>query len=244
MNRFLILVKGELARFNKYNVTTVSVLITIVWFLLLFFIDDLDILSTMLPFILVVDATMMSVIFVGSVMFFEKSESTVSTMLVTPVTNRELILSKAVANTIHTFISSLAIVLVFHFVKNVEINWFLISFALLIGIFWHSLLGFVFSYHSKDFTTMLVNVMFYNFLITIPAALNFFNVVFKGEVWEHVLIILPTQATIKLIMAGFNQPIEWAYWLSLAFMLISGILGTLYYVFPKFKEYAVRQSGV
>ena len=68
---------------------------------MLFFIEDDAILNQMLPFILMVDATMMSVLFVGSIMFFEKSEQTISTILVTPTTYHEQILSKAIANTVH-----------------------------------------------------------------------------------------------------------------------------------------------
>ncbi|HBG32157.1 MAG TPA: ABC transporter permease, partial [Acholeplasmataceae bacterium] len=106
-NRLLILTKGELQRLTKYNVTTISFVVAVVWFLLLFFIDDIDIFSSMLPFIVIVDATMLAVIFIGAIMFFEKTESTISSMLVTPVKNSDLILSKAISNTIHTTMSTL-----------------------------------------------------------------------------------------------------------------------------------------
>jgi fluoroquinolone transport system permease protein len=244
MNRLFILIKGELQRLNKYHVTTVSFIVAIIWFLLLYFIDDIDILKMMLPFVIMVDATMMSVIFVGSIMFFEKTESTFSTMLVTPVTNQELILSKAIANTIHNLLSTLLIILVFYIVKGVEVNWFFMIIALVLSIFFHSLLGFVFSFHSKDFTSMLVNVMIYSFLFTIPSALNFFGFIFKGEVWEHILLIAPTQAALKLIEVGFNSSIELKSVIGFLVLLIGSILGYRFYILPKFKEYAVRQSGV
>jgi len=244
MSRLMILIKGELQRLNKYHVTTVSFIVAILWFLLLFFIDDLDILKMMLPFVIMIDATMMSIIFIGAVMFFEKTESTFSTMLVTPVTNKELILSKAIANTIHNLFSSILIILVFFFVKGIDVNWFFIVIALTLSIFFHSLLGFVFSFHSKDFTSMLVNVMIYTFLFTIPSALNFFGFIFKGEVWEHILLIAPTQSAIKLIEVGFGAPIELKTVIGFFLLLLGSVIGFIYYVLPKFKEYAVRQSGV
>jgi len=243
-NHLITLIKGELQRLNKYNVTTISFVVAIIWFLFLYFIKDNGLLSQLLPMVIVIDASMMSIIFIGAIMFFEKTESTFSTMLVTPVSNRDLILSKTIANTIHTVLSSLLIVAVFYFVRDVQINWFLIVLALVVSVFFHSLLGFVFSFHSKDFTSMLVGVMSYTFIFATPSLLNNFNLVFKGEVWEYVFLILPTQATIKLIEVGFGAPIEAKFYISLGVLLIMGTLGYFFYILPKFKEYAVKQSGV
>ncbi len=244
MNKLLILIRGELVRLTKYHVTTVSFLVALVWFLLLFFIDDQDLLMQMLPFVIIIDATMMSIIFIGSVMFFEKTEQTFSTLLVTPVTNEQLILSKAIANTIHTMFSSSLILLVFFFVKDVDIAWHFMIPALALSVFMHSLLGFVFSFHSKDFTTLLVNVMIYAFVITIPVILHYFNFILKADIWDTLLLIVPTQASIKIIEAGFNQTLDYQMLISAIVLLLYTILGYFFYVKPKFKEYAVKQSGV
>ena len=244
MSKLLVLIKGELQRLNKYNVTTISFVVAIIWFLLLYFIDDMDILATMLPFIIVVDATMMSILYIGAMMFFEKTESTISTMLVTPVSNKEMILSKVIANTIHMLFSSMLIIIVFFFLKNVEVNWILVILSLILSISFHSLLGFMFSFHSKDFTSMLVGVMMYSFIFLIPPTLNLFNILFKGEVWEHILLILPTQAAIKMIEVGFGADIEIKFFISLAVLCIGGYMLYRLYILPKFKDYAVKQSGV
>jgi len=244
MSRLLILIQGELQRLTKYHVTTISFLVTLIWFLLLYFIDDSQVLAMLLPFVIIIDATMMSIIFIGSIMFFEKTESTFSTMLVTPVTNQEMILSKTIANTIHSFISCMAIIIIFHLVKGVDVAWFYVAIALILSIAFHSLLGFAFAFHSKDFTSMLVNVMIYNFLFLIPTALNFFNIVLKGEIWEHVLLIAPTQAAVKLIQVGFGEPLALKSIIAFLILLVGGILGYRYYILPKFKAYAVKQSGV
>lgn len=244
MNKLLLLIKGELQRLNKYNVTIISFVVAIIWFLLLYFIDDIDVLSRMLPFIIVVDATMMSILYVGAMMFFEKTEFTISTMLVTPVSHRDMILSKVIANTIHTLFSSMLIILVFFFLKNVEVNWFLIILALVLSVSFHSLLGFIFSYKTKDFTAMLVGVMIFSFVFLIPPSLYFFKILLKGEIWEYILIILPTQSAINLIEAGFGSPITLKFYLSLIILSLGGFLLFQFYVLPKFKDYAVRQSGV
>ena len=244
MSKLLTLIKGELTRLTKYHVTTVSVLVAFVWFLLLFFLDDQDLMMQMLPFVVIIDATMMSIIFIGSVMFFEKIEATFSTMLVTPVSNEQLILSKAIANTLHSMFTSTLVIIVFFFVKDVDVVWYIIIPALALSIFMHSLLGFVFSFHSKDFTSLLVNVMIYSFVLTIPVVLHYFDLILKADIWDTLLLVIPTQAAIKLVEAGFGGAIDFKFYVSIIFLLAYSILGYFYYVKPKFKEYAVKQSGV
>lgn len=243
-HRILVLIKGELQRLVKYNVVTVSLVVALLWFGLLYFVDDVDILASLLPFIILVDATMMSILYIGAMMFFEKTESTISTMLVTPVTNSEMILSKVIANTIHMLLSSMLIIIVFFFIKDVDVNWLWIIIALILSVALHSLLGFAFSFHTRDFTTMLVAVAAYTIIFLIPSALNSFDILFKGEVWEHVLLIVPSQAALKLIEVGFGAPIEAKFYISLALTLFGGIALYKFYILPKFKAYAVRQSGV
>lgn len=244
MNRLLFLVQSELVRLNKYKVTLVSFLVAIIWFLLLFFIEDNNLLNQILPFILTVDATMMSIIFIGSVMFFEKSEQTVSTILVTPTTYHEQILSKVIANTIHMLLSSLMILLIFLFLRSVDMNLFILIPVLMLSIMAHSLLGFVFSYHSKDFTSMLMFVMTYSLIFIIPSVLYQFNIFFTETYWKYILILSPSQATAYLMEWGLTGVIEIESVVAFIYLMFLSILGYIFYVHPKYKYYAVKQSGV
>ena len=69
-HRLLVLIKGELQRLVKYNVVIVSLVVTLIWFLLLYFLDDVELIVSMLPFIVLVDVTMMSILYIGAMMFF------------------------------------------------------------------------------------------------------------------------------------------------------------------------------
>jgi fluoroquinolone transport system permease protein len=238
------LIKGELLRLNKYRVTTVSLLVAFVWGLVLYFIDDMNILEQMLPTIIMIDATMMSVIFIGSIMFFEKSEQTISTLLVTPTSMDEQILSKVIANTIHMLLSSMLIILVFYFVKGVTVNFFWMIPILIISIAFHSLLGYVFSYHSKDFTSMLLGVMMFIIFLSIPSILHQFNILFKGDFWRYALLITPAQASAELIALGFGGEFTLASAISLVWLIVAGTLGYIFYIKPAYRAYAVRQGGI
>ena len=242
-NRLLYLIKGELLRLVKYRVVTISFLLALLWGIILFFVD-LEIFEVVLPMIVLIDATMMSMMYIGSVMFFEKKESTMSSMLVTPSKNSELILSKILANTIHNFFSSALIIAVFVIIKDVQVNYFLIIIGIILVTLFHTTLGLFLSYYQKDFTSLLMTVMTFSFVFLIPTILVSVNV-FKGEAWDYILLINPVHSASIIISNSFlpNQ-LDWQFYLSLAYLLVLGIVMYRFLVLPKFKNYAVSISGV
>jgi fluoroquinolone transport system permease protein len=244
-NRLIVLVKGELQRLNKYNMTSISILVAIIWGVILFFVNS-NILEYLLPLVLMMDATMMAIMYVGSVMFFEKSESTISTMLVTPVSNKELLLSKLIANTLHNMFASALIIIVFVIFKDVQLNYFLIILAIVISTAFHTLLGIVMAYYQKDFTGMLVNIMIFMFALGIPSILFTLGVI-SGDVWEFVLLLNPIQSATLLINGAFTDygfVFDYKYYFSLGYLLIGGILLYKLIALPRFQDYAVKESGV
>lgn len=252
-SRLWVLIKGELVRLNKYGVFSISILVAFIWGVVLFLVSD-DILGTMLPFVLFLDATMMSVMYIGAEMHFEKSESTISTMLVTPVTNNELVFSKILANLIHNLTASLLIIGVFFaagkldFINEIGFNLLLVILGIVIATATFTVTGLVLSYYQKDFTDMLVNMFAMVIFLMIPSVLLLFGVI-EGEIWENVMLANPLQAAQNIISGGFyNQAGEidlgYEYFVSLAYMFFGGIAMFFFVAIPKFQDYAVRQSGV
>ena len=242
-NRLIYLIKGELLRLIKYRVITISVLLASLWSIILFFVE-LDIFQVVLPMIILVDATMMSMMYIGAVMFFEKKESTMSSMLVTPSKNSELILSKIIANTIHNFLSSALIVAVFIIIKEVQVNYFLITIAIILVTLFHTSLGLFLSYYQKDFTSLLMMVMTFSFLLVIPSILVMVGV-FNDPAWDYILLINPVHSASIIISNSFlPNTIDWQFYTSIGYLLIFGIVLYRFLILPKFKDYAVSISGV
>ena len=242
--KMFTLLKGELVRLNKYNVTTITIAITFVWFIILYFVEDNGALNTLLPMIILVDTAMMSIIYIGSVLFFEKSEFTISTLLVTPVKYADHIIAKVLAITIETIFSSLLIVLVFYFIRDITVVWWALAIALILPTMLASLVGFAISYHTKDFTSLLSWVMGYVFLTFIPIILNYMDLVFKGDFWRYFFLILPVGSALEITAVAIGEPITLAFYIALGVTFISTGLLYFLYVLPKFKDYAVKQSGV
>jgi len=243
MNRLLILIKGELSRLHKYNFTSISFLVAIVWGVILYFLDDAR-LSTILPFVLMLDATLMAVMYVGAVMYFEKNESTISTLLVTPITNGELILSKVISYTIHNLFSAALIVLAFELIRDLDINYFLLIIGIVLSTMFHTIAGICLSYYQKDFTSMLVQIMMISFALLIPSILMQFGVL-KGEGWNIINYINPINNAQTIIAGGFNGfEHGFDYFYSLGYLFVGAILLYKLIALPKFQNYAIKQSGV
>ena len=248
-SRLWILVKGELDRLNKYGVFSISILVAVIWGTVLFLVNE-AVLSSILPMVLLLDATMMSVMYIGAEMHFEKTESTISTMLVTPVTNGELVLSKVLANTIHNLVSSGLIIAVFFaagkldFAADLGINLIILLLGVIITTAAFTIAGLVLSYYQKDFTGMLVNMFIIVIFLMVPSILLMFNVI-QGEIWENIMLANPIQAAQEVINAGFEgYEFTFRYYVSLGYMLFGGIGFYFLLAIPGFQNYAVKQSGV
>lgn len=250
MSRLGVLVKGELSRLQKYGVFNVSLFVAVMWGAILFLIES-DYLAIFLPLILLLDATMMSVMYIGAEMHFEKTESTISTMLVTPSTNAEIVASKALANTIHNLISSLLIIGVFwgagklEFIVDPGIKIIPLLIAVISITTAFTIWGLILSYYQKDFTDMLVSVFMIAIFLMLPAFLYEFGVI-KGDIWADILLINPIQAAQEVLRGGFDtgEALTYKYWISISYMVFGAILSYIFLAVPKFQGYAIRQSGV
>lgn len=241
--KILVLVQGELTRLHKYNLTTVSVIVALMWGGMLFFLGD-DLLGSLLPLVILMDATVMALMYVGAIMYYEKSESTISTLLVTPVSNNDLLLSKVIANTLNNMFSSALIIIVFSFLSDITINYFFITISIILATAVHTIIGICLSYTTKDFTSMLMRVISFAFLLMIPSLLYNFDIL-NGLFWEIINLVNPINAALEIIAASFNHAeIGWKFYTSLGYLLIGGPLLYKIYALPKFQDYAVRQSGV
>lgn len=241
--KLIVLIQGELIRLHKYNLTTISVVVALMWGGMLYFVGD-ELLSSLLPMVILMDATMMALMYVGAIMYFEKSESTISTLLVTPVSNQELLLSKVIANTLHNIFSSALIITVFAIISEITINYFLITIAIIISTAVHTIIGICLSYTTKDFTRLLMRVISFAFLLMVPSLLLYFDVI-EGIFFEVINLFNPINAALELIVGSFNDAtLGWEFFVSLAYLLIGAPILYYFYALPKFQEYAVRQSGV
>lgn len=241
MNNFKVLLKGELDRMQKYHILGASVLVSLIWVAVMHFtaIENVDYIF---PLLLFFDATMMAMLMVGVTMFFEKQEGTLKTLLVSPISKVEYILAKSMANVLSSIISLVILYAYAWFFKDLSVNLIGIFAAVFLIAFFHALFGFILMYNTRDFTSLLMGIMAYAFIVMIPVVLNEIGVL-TGDIVEKALYILPTKASSTLLFATTGVGETWEIVFSACYLLVA--IAVLYHIVKsKFDEFAVKESGV
>lgn len=240
----LKLIQGELFRLQKYNVTLMTLLVALIWSAMLYFIDNDVLLMSLLPLIVLIDVTMMSLMYTGAILYFEKSEMTMPSLLVTPASDDELILSKVLANVIHQTLSTLLVVVAFMLIRAIEVNlWLLIPMMMTI-VALHTLFGFVLTYHSKGFTGMLTNLMVIIIVLSVPTILLNFEILSLSPLLSYLLLLSPFEQASQIITSIFTNTYNALFYVSIGLTFIYFISIYMLYVKPKYKTFVQKGSGV
>lgn len=240
MNSFGTLLSGELQRMKKYNILTVSFLVALIWIGVLYFVEIEDITSVV-PLLVFIDATSMSMLMVGATMFYEKQEGTIKTLLVSPISKSEYILAKAFANITSNIITIILIYGYARIFKEINLNFFGLLSSVILIAFFHSLVGFIFTYNTKDFTEMLMGMMKYIFIFAIPVLLEQMGLI-KNKKIDKILYIIPTKSSSILLKSTAGGLESWKIWFSLIYLVIASIL-LFFIVWKKFDDFAIKESG-
>lgn len=240
MNKFATLVQGELLRLRRYNLFAASIFVSAVWVAILHFIDIEDI-TNFVPMLVFMDVSVMAMLLVGVTFIYERDEGTIRTMLVSPISKSEYILAKMTSN-IMTSALSLTIMYIYSKIfKVIEINYFVLLGVVILVSFFHSLIGFLLTYYSKDFTDLLMAVMKLFFVLTLPVILDEFNIV-TNEIFRKVVYLLPTKSAFILLKATTGGLNTWNVAASLIYLLLGSTV-LFYLVWKNFDQYALKESG-
>ncbi len=241
MSRLSILVKGEFDRLNKYNLFTAHFVVLLFWILLAWFLEG-EVLRSFIPVIFLMESVMMTVLLVGATLFYEKKEHTINSIMISPVTENEYLLSKVVASVLNMMITVILISVAVYIIKGVTYNYLLLVPAVIIVTVVHSLIGIRFSYSSKDFTSLLVTFMVYVFIFLMPSVFAVLEII-SPEVARY-LILLPPEASSILISTGFQDVELWRILFGYGYLVVLGFLLFKYEIKPKFNEYLMKETGV
>lgn len=238
------LVSGELSRLKKYNVTLVTLLVVLMWSILLYFIEDSTLFNTILPYVVVADITFMPLLYVGAILFFEKSESTLFSLSVTPVSDTLMIWSKIVASVIHQFIATSLVIVVFVIIKDIQMSLIPLMFVVILSIALYTLLGFAFSFKSKDFTTMLTYVMVVMICLSVPSVLISLELIIVPDFVSYVLLLNPFESTLYVITSVFSQSYTLKTYLGITIQIVWFFCMYVFYVKKYYLTFIQKGSNI
>ncbi len=241
MPNLSVLVKGELDRLNKYNLFKANFVVLLFWVVTALFLEG-EVLLAFLPVIFLMDSVMMTVLLVGATLFYEKKEHTINSIMISPVSEDEYLLTKILVNIINSLITVAFISAAVYLIKGVTYNYLLLIPAVILVTIVHTLIGIRFSYSAKDFTSLLVNFIVYTFLFLMPSVFAALGLI-SAEI-ARFLIILPPEASRMLISTGFQDVELWKILFGYGYLILLAVLLYRFAVKPGFNEYLMKETGV
>lgn len=241
MRNFLVLLLGEMQRLQRYNIITASAVVALLWIGVLYLTEIPDI-TFIFPLLLFVDTTSMAMLMVGATIFFEKQEGSLRTLLVTPINKFDYLMTKSIVTILSSVITLVILYLYAVNFKELSLNFFgLLGSVILVSLF-HSLVGFLLTYNSRDFTGLLVNMFKYVFVFMFPTILEYINII-RHDLVEKILYIAPTRAAMLLLYAPTGEIALWELIYALAYMGFGSII-LFVIALKQFNQFAAKESGV
>lgn len=241
MNNLPVLLSGELQRMQRYNILTGSFVVALFWVGALHFLEATAVTS-LLAVLLLMDAVTMPILLVGVAMFFERQEGALKSMLVAPISKAEYILAKVLTIALSSVMTLALLYLYVRFYRGVSINVLFLGAVVVIVSAFHSLVGFLATYTSRDFTSLLMRVMVYFFVLGIPILLEQVGLI-ASPLFSNILYLLPTKAAMELFNGAMDGSNLGQVLYGLGYFATVGLL--LYRLaLRKFEGFAEKESGV
>lgn len=242
MEKIKHLVTGEFTRLTKYNLFTASLVVALVWVGIGYFLE-IEEFKQFLPFVFLMESSAMTSLLVGAEMFYEKKEHTISSMLISPMTETEYLLGKIIANILNILLIFVIIGVSLYFFKDFLFNFHWLFIGIVLVSSYYVFVGVLLSYISKDFTALLMNYMVLMIVLVLPSIFVLLGILPQSTI--DFIFWTPTEVTLRLLNASFNSTFDGIQYL-LDSVYIIGLSFILYkfLVLPNFKAYATKDLGV
>ncbi len=232
------LIGGEFRRLVSYKLLARSFATGIIWLLVFVFISTEE-AGTVAPMLIFVDVSIVLMMLLGASFYLEQQENTIKSMMVMPVSSWQILLSKAVSSLALALISVSVTCAAVYFIHAISFNYALLLLFVILAVAAHAAIGFSLALLGKNLGSMLIMVIVYNLLFTIPTILFSMNIIDTNYEW--VLMISPSHAAKTLFTSVVSGELEWGRTLfSCVYLPVLSAALMKFVVHPKFKNRAVR----
>jgi fluoroquinolone transport system permease protein len=236
MKKIFALIKGEVIRLWRYQITLFGLIVSAIWIILLAVVSKEE-ANALLPQLIVLDAGLMAIILLGASYFYEKQEGTMKAILVSPTSPAVLLSAKIIGTIMGNLLSVFLMWLTMLVVHQSVFPIFTALGLVIIITLTHLSIGYVLIYWSKDFMDLLLKYTFVVLILLVPTILVSLNILTDGL--ENLAYLSPTYSGQILISQLWQAPTES---IGFAWMLI--ILYPLglfpFYILPQFRKEAIR----
>ena len=218
------LFRGEMKRMVNYKILPVSIATSMIW-VMLFWLLSASEAQRFAPLLLYMDAGVMSLLLAGAFHHLERTDGTVKTMLVLPVSTGQVILAKALAAAAIGLVSAAIVSAALYFLHGIVLRFAALVPAVAAAAMAHAALGLVIALRARDFSGTLGGVMLFILLLFVPAILLELGVIPRSAVWL-VMLSPSASGTEALNYAARNNADALKAWAGILYL--AALAGALY----------------
>jgi fluoroquinolone transport system permease protein len=212
MKKWIHAFRWDLLREWRYNIIAVALVVTAIYVALIRLLPLTEVMSgKLLVFFIFNDPTALGMLFVGSLILFERADRTLYALAITPISTQTYLWSKNLTLTAIAIVCSLIMAYLGHGVSIRPL--FLIAGVGLSSLLF-TFIGMAVVASCRTFNEYILKVA----AVLIPTALPFLNFFeLTDTYWWY---IVPTQASLKLMEASFYPVSNVDIWYSLLYLLL------------------------
>lgn len=195
MTQLKTMLKWDVILQSRYKIIHLSILSVIVYYMSLVAIPSLN-TTEFKTLYLIMDPTLIGIMFVGALVLFEKTENTLQALTVTPMETRTYFLSKIISLTILSVVSGFLFVFLSH---GIDFHYFYMIAGIVLTSIFLILLGFLLVARCRSINEYLALMMIAFLLLFVPPLIDL------SGIYENVVFYLwPSQASFLLFNGVFG----------------------------------------
>lgn len=202
MKRLQTAISWDIRLQAKYGLYVAGFVVTAMWTSLLYFLPAHS-LQYAIPLVLFGDLAIVGYLFIGAMMFFEKGQGSIEAVIITPLREREYILSKMISILVYVLGSTLLMVGFLSLLRAFDVNFLMLLLSAVVISLFFTELGFYFTSKFKSFTDFLLPTSMMLIVLSVPL-IDFFGFTGQSPV-RYVFYLWPTYGQMKLLQAAFGN---------------------------------------
>lgn len=195
MTQLKTMLKWDVILQSRYKIIHLSILSVIIYYMSLVAVPSINTIEFKTLY-LVMDPTLIGIMFVGALVLFEKTENTLQALIVTPMETRTYFFSKIISLTVLSLVSGFLFVFLAH---GIQFHYLYMIAGIVLTSIFLILLGFLMVARCKSINEYLGLMILAFLLLFVPPLLDI------SGIYEHVVFYLwPSQAAFLLFDGVFG----------------------------------------
>ena len=236
MNALQNMLKWDFILQARYKLIHIAMLSIIIYFIATEAIPEIN-TPTMHVTMLFFDPALIGIMFVGALILFEKSENTISSLIVTPLNISTYLQSKIITLTTLAVLSATLLTVLNAVFHEITFNLVYLYLGIVLTALMLILLGLIIVARIDSINEYLLSFMLAFLVLIVPPMLHL-----SGLYQNDIFYLWPTQAAFILLRGTVETLEQWQILYAIGYLLITIVLFYLL-ALRAFKKHVLKEGG-